>query len=475
MKSSRKIRYLLFIALLSAAFAVSAQQEQRTFAGKHYQLHGSEWLVREADGRFFRVDDQVITVKFKPSVSATEQVMLHRALDVEVLRTAITGYVDVRTSGDLFAVLESYLANGGVESVEPNTIGEYHLIPDDAQYNQQWYPPLIGAEQAWDTTTGSSDVVIAVLDSGTEFNHADLGMGADDYQNVWLNPGEDAWSDPANPGSGNGVDDDGNGLVDDWKGWNFGDGDNDSSGSFFHGTAVAGVVAAKTNNALGVAGIGGGFGNAGLGLMIVGVGNNAPLGAVLDDAILYAAEQGARVIQLSLSVGQSGAIDAALQTAYEDFGVLIVCSSGNGGTGAVSYPSSNPFVIAVGATDQSDSKAGFSQFGTDLEIAAPGTSIRTTSLGNGYTTTQGTSFSSPIISAVAGLVWSVNPALTNEEVRTLLHMSGEQVGGYDYNHDPKRPGHSLELGFGRINVLNAVQMAGLQEVFHVDGFESLQR
>jgi len=475
MKSFQPFRCMILIVLWSTAFAIAAQQEQRTFAGKQYQRHGSEWLVQEAGGRFYRVDDEVITVKFKPSVTAHEQASLHRSHGAEVLRTAITGFVDLRATGELFTVLEGYAASGMVASVAPNTIGEYHLEPDDAQYGQQWYPPLIAAEQAWDITTGSPNVVIAVLDSGTEFNHDDIGMGVDGYQNVWLNPGEDAWSDPGDPATGNGMDDDGNGLIDDWKGWNFGDGDNDGSGSFFHGTAVAGVVAAKTNNALGVAGIGGGFGNAGLGIMIGGVGNTAPLGSVLDDAILYAAQNGARVIQLSLSVGQSPAIDAALQMAYEDFGLLIVCSSGNGGSGSVSYPSSNPFVMAVGATNQSDFRAGFSQFGTDLEIAAPGTSIRTTSINNSYTTTQGTSFSSPIISAVAGLIWSVNPALSNEEVRTMLHMSADQVGGYDYQHDPMRPGHSLELGYGRINVLTAVQMAGLEEVFHVDGFESLSR
>jgi len=475
MKSILAIRCIMLFVLWSSACAAAAQQEQRTFAGKQYQRHGSEWLVQEADGIFFLVDDEIITVKFKPSVTASEQASLHRSQGVEVLRTAITGFVDLRTTGEFFNVMEGYVASGKVASVEPNTIGEYHLVPDDAQYGQQWYPPLIEAEQAWDTTTGSPNVVIAVLDSGTEFNHDDIGLGPDGYQNVWLNPGEDAWSDSEDPATGNGMDDDGNGLIDDWKGWNFGDGDNDSSGTFFHGTAVAGVVAAKTNNALGVAGIGGGFGNAGLSIMVGGVGNNAPLGSVLDDAILYAAQNGARVIQLSLSVGQSSAIDAALQMAYEDFGLLIVCSSGNGGSGSVSYPSSNPFVMAVGSTNQSDSRAGFSQFGTDLEIAAPGTSIRTTSINNGYTSTQGTSFSSPIISAVAGLIWSLNPALTNEEVRTILHMSADQVGGYDYQHDPMRPGHSLELGFGRINVLTAVQMGGLEEVFHVDGFESLSQ
>ncbi len=469
-------KLLLAVILAGVALYLPAQDvEHRVFAGKDYFRQGGDWVVRESSGASFQVDPQVFTVKFKETAAPAVQASLHTAVGVEVLRTAITGFMDLRTDSDLFAVMQQYLASGLMESVQPNTIGKYHAVPDDAQYDQQWYPPLIQAEAAWDITAGSPTVAIAVLDSGTEFNHDDLGTGADGYENVWLNPGEDAWSDPTDPSTGNGIDDDNNGFIDDWKGWNFGDGDNDGSGSFFHGTAVAGVVAAKTNNALGVAGIGGGFGNEGLKVMVAGVGNNAPNGAVLDDAILYAAENGARVVQLSLSVGQSDAIDAALQMAFEDFGLLIVCSSGNGGGGSVGYPSLNPFVMAVGATDQSDTRAGFSQFGTNLEIAAPGTSIRTTSLGDGYTTTQGTSFSSPIISAVAGLMWSHNPALTNEEVRELLHMSGEQVGGFDYNHDATRPGHSLELGYGRINVLTALQMSGLSEEFYLDGFESVVR
>ncbi len=458
---------LLAVIIQSTAFS----SELREFAGKQYQRHNDVWVVRTAVGEVFRLDPQVVTVKFKADVSRAAQAQLHAAADAEVLRTARTGFMDVRVSGDLFAALQRYQDSGLVASVEPNTLGQYHAVPDDTEYAQQWYPAVIQAEQAWDSNAGGPAVVIAVLDSGTEYNHSDLGNGADAYENVWLNPAEDAWSDPADPDTGNGVDDDNNGFIDDWKGWNFGDGDNDGSGTFFHGTAVAGVVAAKTNNANGVAGIGGGFGDPGLRIMIAGVGNNAPNGGVLDDAILYAAENGAQVIQLSLSVGQSNAIDAALQMAYEDFNVLIVCSSGNGGGGAVGYPSSNPFVMAVGATDQTDSRAGFSQFGTDLEIAAPGTAIRTTSLGNGYTTTSGTSFSSPIISAVAGLMWVQNSTLTNQQVRELLYQSTDQVGGYDYNHDASRPGHSLELGYGRINVVTALANAGDGEVFLSDGFE----
>ncbi|GAB4183924.1 MAG: hypothetical protein Tsb002_06400 [Wenzhouxiangellaceae bacterium] len=451
--------------------AAVAAEVTRKFAGKSYVQQADAWYVIEDNGDRFRVNPDVFTVKFKNNAQRSEHLALHAAAGATVLRQARTGYIDLRASDELFTTMSLYQDSDLVESVAPNTYGVYHLVPDDSQYGSQWYPSVINAEAAWDLTTGSPTVVIAVLDSGTEFNHEDLGEGPDAYQNVWLNPGEDTWSDPSDPSTGNGIDDDGNGFVDDWKGWDFDANDNNGSGSFFHGTAVAGVVAAKTNNALGVAGVGGGFGNQGLGIMIGGVGNNAPNGSVLDDGILYAAENGARVVQLSLSVGQSPALDAAIQMAYEDFGVLIVCSSGNGGGSSVSYPSSNPFIMAVGATNSNDLKAGFSQFGTNLEIAAPGVDIRTTSIGNGYTTTSGTSFSSPIISAVAGLMWSLNPALTNDQVRDFLHQASEQVGPYDYNHDMARPGHSLELGYGRINVLTALQLSGLVEEILVDGFE----
>ncbi len=228
---------LVALALVAMLNSVNVSAEERTFGGKQYFSQGGDWVVRESSGALFRVDPQVFTVKFDAAATRSAQAALHAAADVEVLRTAITGFIDLRTDGDLFTAMQQYLDSGLTESVEPNTIGVYHIIPDDTQYAQQWYPSVIQAEEAWDTNTGDPSVIIAVLDSGTEFNHDDLGMGPDAYQNVWLNPGEDAWSDPSNPNTGNGVDDDNNGFTDDWKGWNFGDGDNDGSGSFFHGTA----------------------------------------------------------------------------------------------------------------------------------------------------------------------------------------------------------------------------------------------
>lgn len=313
--------------------------------------------------------------------------------------------------------------------------------------------------------------MVAVLDSGTDFDHDDLGVGADAYENVWLNDGEDAWSDPLDPLTGNGIDDDLNGFADDWKGWDFNNGNNDPSGPFFHGTAVAGAVAAKTHNNLGIAGVAGGQAGPGSRVMLLGVGDFSPAGSVLDDAILYAAANGAQVVQLSLTVGQSAAIDAALQMAYDVDGVTIVCASGNSGSSTVGYPAIDSHVMAIGATNISDLKTGFSQYGDDQELAAPGDDIFLLDLDDGYTTSGGTSFAAPIVSGVIALMLSVSPDLTNDEIRQILHDTADKVGGYDYNWNLGLPGHSRELGYGRVNAAAALAALVPPDIF-ADGFES---
>ena len=463
---------LVALALLAASFTASAS-ETRELSGHQYVNDDGRWLYLDATGKRFQVNDRVITVKLAPGTSRGAEEALHEDLGGEVLRRAITGFIDVEIDAgrDVFEALDAYLASELVEIAEPNTFGEYTIIPDDPSYGTQYQYPITDAEEAWDVTTGDPVAVVAILDSGTEFTHVDLGTGADAYQNIWLNDGEDAWADPTNPATGNGIDDDGNGYVDDWKGYDFANNNNDGSGPFFHGTAVAGCTGAKTNNGTGVAGMAGGWNGPGARLMVGGVGDAAPNGAVLDDAILYAGENGAQVVQMSLSVGPSAAIDAAIQMVYDVYNMTLICSSGNGGTDTVGYPSSNPNVIAVGATDAADLRAGFSQHGPDLEVSAPGVNIFTTDLNNGYLTTGGTSFSSPLTSGVVALMISVNPSLTNAEIRQILHDTADKVGPYDYNWNASMPGHSFELGYGRINAEAAVLASNAGFLF-ADGFES---
>jgi len=470
-------RNILFMSLFSPSL-YAEPQSSFSYEGKSYFVQSSGIRVLEKDQvTEFEVNTKVISVKPKSTYQSAEVNNYLSQQNLTVLRVASTGFMDIDVSsrGDFQTVLFELVNSGLFDVVEPTTYGRYGFVPNDTQYASQWHLPQVHAPDAWDLTSGAASVVVAVLDSGTEFTHDDLGSGSDGYQNVWLNAGEDAWSDPDDPTTGNGIDDDGNGFVDDWKGYNFDLGTNDSSGLFYHGTAVAGMVAAKTNNNLGVAGVAGGNNSAGVSIMIGNIGVNSPNGSVLDDAILYAAAQGARIVQMSLTVGSSAAIDAAIDDVYNNHGVLVVNAAGNSATNFVGYPASHPNVMAVGATNQVDSKVSFSQYGPNLEIAAPGVDMLMPTTGNGYTTSDGTSFSAPLVSGVAGLVFSRHPTLSNIQVREILIQSADKVGGYDYNHDLSDPGRSLELGYGRVNAESALLLSDLYAPFNglifKDGFE----
>ena len=457
--------YVFRLLILLAVFSVNAEQQfSFNFSGKNYFLENEVlWVTEPDNGDQFVVNTRVITVKPAAQFNSVQISHYLQQNNLKNLRTAITGYSDIQLPENAdFKEALLQLENSGLFSViEPNSHGRYLLVPDDDDYQSQWHLPQVSAEAVWDLTTGRSNIVVAVLDSGVEFTHSDLGKGSDSYGNIWINPGEDEWADPDDPNTGNNIDDDNNGFVDDWKGWDFDSDDNNGSGSFFHGTAVAGVVAAKTNNTNGVAGIAGGNNNKGASIMIGNVGNNAPNGAVLDDAILYAAANGARIIQLSLSVGSSQALDDAITLAYENYGVLIIGAAGNSSASSVGYPSSHPDIMAVGSSNQSDLKSGFSQYGDKLEISAPGSDIVTTTRNNGYVTTSGTSFSAPLTSGIASLILSNRPDLSNEQVRFILKASADKVGGYDYAHDLSKPGHSLQMGYGRVNAHSALLLSDL--------------
>lgn len=412
-------------------------------------------------GTTFKVLGNEVVVKYAAGTSNIEKISLENTLGLTKLREASTGFIDYRLSegSDYFSILQALESSSLVETAEVAMEGLYVLDPNDPLFPQQWYlhqanDADIDAPEAFDITMGSNRVVVAILDSGTDWTHEDIGLGPDAYQNVFLNAGEDAWADPNDPATGNGIDDDGNGLVDDWKGWDFVNGNNDSRGPNGHGTHVAGIVSAKSNNNLGMASVAGGNNSPGAQLLLVGVGDNFPVGNILDDAILYAANTGASIVQLSLTVGQTADIDAAIAAANAQ-GVLIVCAAGNS-NGPVGYPARNPAVVAVGGTNQSDGKASFASFGADLDISAPAVDILSTRPGDAYNTGSGTSFAAPQVSAAAALLLSRNPCLSNDQIKQIFQFSADKVGGFNYNWNANMPGHSLELGYGRLNIRAAL-------------------
>jgi len=339
-------------------------------------------------------------------------------------------------------------ARPGVEWSSPNYVyglgGEF--IPNDPLFGQQYAPPLIQAPAAWDTTTGSPGVIVAVADDGIALNHPDLAAG------IWVNAKEIP---------GNGVDDDGNGFADDVNGWDFVEDDNSplEENGDTHGTHVAGIIGARGNNGAGVAGLaGGGPNGAGVRIMplrFVANGNGTGTAADAAAAFSYAANNGAKIINTSQSfdgfVGDP-AVTAAVNFAYSK-GVLFVNSAGNNNQ---LDPPRRAFtqVLFVAATDPGDVRTAFSNYGSYVDLAAPGLNVLSTVWDNNntkydYRMISGTSMAAPTAAGVAALVWSAHPTWTRDQVAAQIVGTADRI-------DEFNPGYANWLGSGRVNADRAV-------------------
>ena len=277
--------------------------------------------------------------------------------------------------------------------------------PNDPRYPEQWHLPSVSAPQAWDVTTGSSQVTIAVIDTGVDYNHPDLaGRCVAGYNYVMRN------SDP--------MDDNG------------------------HGTHVAGIAAAVGNNSTGVAGM---DWQARIMPLKVLDASGAGYDSDVAAAIRYAADNGARVINLSLGgPDYSYALAEAVNYAYNR-GATVVAASGNGGS-SVSYPAACDHAIAVGALDSANALAYFSNRGPALDLTAPGVSILSTVPG-GYQRMSGTSMASPVVAGCASLVLAAHPAYTSSQVESALKSGATDLGS---------PGFDTDFGYGKVNADAAV-------------------
>lgn len=450
--SRRPMKTLSLPVLAAVLTAVSSAQTQAPPA--EYVRDATGWLKIQY-GQSFRVDPSVVTVRFAAPLSDLNAFRAAAAAagvddplfaQLQTVRHNHLGIHDlaVPEGADVLDVVARLRATGLVDFADETTFGAYTVDPNDPLYGQQWNFKNTGqnggtpdadidADLAWDIERGDPSVVIAVIDSGTEITHSDLAS------TVWVNPGEIP---------GNGIDDEGNGFVDDVNGWDFEFNNNDPSSNFFHGTFVAGMCAASSNNGNKLAGLAGGFGpTEGCRYLPCGVGQSFPIGSVLDDAIIYAADNGARVITLSLSVAFDSAIESAISYAHNVKGVFIDDAAGNNGFGGVSYPATNPLVIAVGATTNKDARASFSSVGPEVFVSAPGDNVIGLDLNDSTTTSSGTSFSSPQVAGLAGLLISYTPTLSNTSVADILRITAEDKGV---------PGKDNDFGWGRINAHDAL-------------------
>ena len=359
-----------------------------------------------------------VLIRFRRGVSAqAKEAALANAAAIR--RTPLRGAsniekLELNTTDALVAALQ-LRQHPAIEFAEPNfIINKAEIVPDDPEFSQQWglrntgqnggqFGSDINVANAWERTTGGASTVIAVIDSGIDFNHADLAA------NQWTNPTPSA--------------------AGDIHGWDYIDERPQIMDEQGHGTAIAGIIAATGNNALGTTGV---IWSASL--MSLRVLDNSGTGDVADavEAIDYAVSHGAHVINISWgTTGESTALREAIARAIQH-NVVVVCSAGNGGANldqSPYYPASFGLsdLIVVGATDNFDQLASWSNWGTDVTAAAPGVNILTTKMGGGYWNTTGTSAAAPLVSGVVGLMKSMKPQASSHAVNLALQQSVRQV------------------------------------------------
>jgi thermitase len=315
-----------------------------------------------------------------------------------------------------------------VEFAEPNYILRVAASPE-AEVEDEWGLQMIQAPAAWDLIETRTPVLLAVVDTGVDRTHSDLA------DNIWTNPGEVP---------GNGLDDDGNGYVDDTWGWDFYNGDNDPVDDFMHGTAVSSLAAGVRDGA-GVAGV-----CPWCQVVAVKVLGSAGSGTLdmVAQGIVYAADLGARVINLSLGAAAgSSTLENAVDDAWSK-GALVVAAAGNDGAEILFYPAAYANAMAIAATDDQDRRACLSNYGEGfISVAAPGEAIQTAIPNQGYGTYSGTSLSAPHVSGLAGLLFSHEPTLSHADARARIESTAEDLGPV---------GIDAFFGTGRINAYRAV-------------------
>ncbi|AHE97726.1 S8 family serine peptidase [Thioalkalivibrio paradoxus] len=314
------------------------------------------------------------------------------------------------------AVAHALSRNPAIKFAEPDYLVELsQTMPNDPHYDNAWHLPKIEAPTAWTVSKGDG-IVVAVLDTGIEAEHPDFAGK----------------------------------LV---TGWNAVSQNDDISDIHGHGTRVAGTVGAATDNAIGVAAVGW---NAMV--MPIRVSNRTDGAAYSSDmarGLTWAADNGAHVANMSYMSWQHSTVQSAAQH-VRNHGGVVFGAAGNGGTDAGASPT--PYVVVVAATASNDSRTSWSNFGDYVDMAAPGSSIVTTSVGSGYASVSGTSFSSPITAAVGALVMAANDQLAPAQIEQILFDSAVDLGAAGW--DPY-------YGWGRVDAGAAVMMAWSGEVDRV--------
>jgi thermitase len=352
-----------------------------------------------------------LLVKFRKNVDANKAQNVLAAFqaqdDGEIPGTGVK-VLSLPPNASERALERAFRKRAEVESAEVDLlVPPDGVTPNDPLFPSQWHLPRIAAPDAWSSTTGSSGIIIAILDSGVDGSHPDLAQK----------------------------------MV---SGWNFYDNNANTADVYGHGTKVAGTAAASGNNGTGVASVAWNCL-----IMPVRISDTTGYAYYSDIArgLTWAADHGARVANISYMVTTSATVTSAAKYFYDHGGVV---SSSAGNYSTFDSSADNPYILTVSGTDENDALYSWSNTGNNIDLAAPGCVGNTTTMGGGYASACGTSFSAPIVAGVAALVLSMNSSLTPAQVTNILRQSADDRGpaGWDPTY-----------GYGRVNAARAVESA----------------
>ncbi|MBV6738230.1 S8 family peptidase [Priestia megaterium] len=360
-------------------------------------------ILLQLDSSEFNKNTQII-VKFKEDVCEETQLKIHHKHKCTILdHNKELDFQVLHSKRDINTLIKIYNKLEEVEYAEPNHMLKAFYTPNDPFFAYQYGPQKVQAPDAWDVTTSNGNIKIAIIDTGVQLNHPELAI------KLW--PGYNFVEGNLNPNDGNG-----------------------------HGTHVAGIAGALTENSLGIAGIA-----PSASIIPVRALDNSGNGTLsnIANAITYSTNVGAKVINLSLGSSQGSiTLENAINHAWNQ-GVVIVAAAGNEASNTLTYPAAYQNVIAVASTDINDQKSDFSSYGTWVEVSAPGSTILSTYTGSYYAYLSGTSMACPHVAGLAALLAAQGK--NNVQIKNTILSTCDPV-----------PGTGLYWTYGRINANRAV-------------------
>lgn len=409
-------------------FFVEPVRAQNAITQRTERINGKLYVV-EHESKYEVLTD-IVTVKLKERAT------------VEGIEANKRGYakISVPKGVDIEVFAKQLDEKGCFESIIYNTKMELYMSFNDNTTSTLWHLNKIKAPEAWDITTGNPSIKMAIIDTGIDADHPDLGVTSSyNYSVVSKLLGWDYYTHMSYslPYSDN------------------------------HGTAVAGVAGAKTNNGMGTAGICGGNGSQGLTIIPYRLGLYT---TDMADAIDRAVSAGANVINISMGTSYNQEIEDAIEDAYLN-NVCIVCATGKNGNAWTPFPASSNYTIGVGSCSASNLRSSFSDYGLGIDLVAPGESIYTTDLNNTWGYFSGTSFAAPQVAATIALMLSVNPNMTSYEIRNILRSTAVKISPSVYSYN-STTGWNQEVGCGMLNTFQAL-LSAVAPMLEINGSSEL--